>query len=1006
KQNISNLYASMFQENSNLMWEQILTEDNYNVFESVIINSEYYYGVLKINDYNLLLNAINKIENSNFDYNYDCIISEKFESKLLKENFSYDLLTKIVKGVSIEAKNEFFKNDYRATHIWTNFDTKYILSLASEGIEFNDQIIESKEFFDRLKSDDLITFRNNISTILSSNSSVYLEQEVSKYYEYILSSYDSESQLFSQYLESDINWSSNDIILNSEMRYFVERDTAKAIEKTNQIISEVVVDGLFKDNIYNVRINIIEMLRFNEMLPENEKILDLNMIEFYKGILNIDSISVENKINLYNILKNKNISESFYDNIRALKDKSYELIGNDIVKLEEHNDLLNNEMSNQLGTLVYDYRNKEFFTLIRYLRSGHFNELISQKLECFSLISNNNTNRYGDTDSYVFGYSDIDPKQIIWVHEGDSFTISNRFDTITSTNRIATSNQIVNANNMSEINIATKEASDGKYESLKPSYIVCFDNISNEAVEESKRLSIPIMLVSDVQEGVSTNELGEYQWGRGYVNQHSSGIDKMDKKLEERLNNSHKYNEEELSKLYNAVNSINNNSISDNIEVVIDKDGNILNIDVFKHEVKELIYSEEISFEDAVSGVNELFSRVNPQNFNKYFKECDFTKEEIISIMKNLQPDIVANYIVNSVSQSDTTHLLNELFDSYGPPIKRQNPILKILDNFTENENTYNLIKNKANDLMFVLNFTKMYLNCERKMFSETGAIRNYTKLMNIKEFVEQLSVSDNFNKLFDNAINEKYDYLAKEILPYVNNLAERITCDNIKTMNEVVREKFKKDYPLVFYNVLKKNNRTAHDILYNKELREKFINFNENWIDFGTSPREEYIDMIYDYIVNGRGLSNSHLRYVLEIPELEQKLLANDKVIEHLHSNATAFDADFCEYLVKRLEYDDLLYSKIKKDSVLYANYEMEIINNNIELKESRMNDFIVNFILKVQSGKYNNSIAHEIIKNIGFIENSNIIDKFHNDLDSFTNEDIQELINYIGVVKLNESV
>ncbi|MBQ8219571.1 MAG: hypothetical protein IJZ79_07450, partial [Bacilli bacterium] len=165
KQNISNLYASMFQENSNLMWEQILMEDNYNVFESVIINSGYYYSVMEINDYNLLLNAINKIEDTEFNFDYSYIIPLKFESKLLEETLSYDLLTKIVKGVSIEAKNEFFKNDYRATHIWTNFDTRYIISLASEGIEFNDQIIESKEFFDRLKSDDLITFRNNISTI-------------------------------------------------------------------------------------------------------------------------------------------------------------------------------------------------------------------------------------------------------------------------------------------------------------------------------------------------------------------------------------------------------------------------------------------------------------------------------------------------------------------------------------------------------------------------------------------------------------------------------------------------------------------------------------------------------------------------------------------------------------------------------------------------------------------------------------------------------------------------
>ena len=81
---------------------------------------------------------------------------------------------------------------------------------------------------------------------------------------------------------------------------------------TNKKISEITVDALFADNIYNVWINIKEMFRFNGKLPENKKILDNDKIKFYEMILNIDNVSCTDKIKLYHSLKEKNISTMFY----------------------------------------------------------------------------------------------------------------------------------------------------------------------------------------------------------------------------------------------------------------------------------------------------------------------------------------------------------------------------------------------------------------------------------------------------------------------------------------------------------------------------------------------------------------------------------------------------------------------------------------------------------------------------------------------------------------------
>ena len=83
--------------------------------------------------------------------------------------------------------------------------------------------------------------------------------------------------------------------------------------EVNRKISEVVVDALFCDNIYNVWLNIKEMLRYNSKLDDEDKVLDNNKIEFYQMILNFDKVSCEDKIDLFNKLYDKNISFSFYN---------------------------------------------------------------------------------------------------------------------------------------------------------------------------------------------------------------------------------------------------------------------------------------------------------------------------------------------------------------------------------------------------------------------------------------------------------------------------------------------------------------------------------------------------------------------------------------------------------------------------------------------------------------------------------------------------------------------
>ena len=52
------------------------------------------------------------------------------------------------------------------------------------------------------------------------------------------------------------------------------------------------------DNIYNVFLNIKEMLRFNNSLNDEEKVLSQEQVDFYTMFLNIEKLNNKNIIDL------------------------------------------------------------------------------------------------------------------------------------------------------------------------------------------------------------------------------------------------------------------------------------------------------------------------------------------------------------------------------------------------------------------------------------------------------------------------------------------------------------------------------------------------------------------------------------------------------------------------------------------------------------------------------------------------------------------------------------
>ena len=511
---IGRLYASMFKKNADKTWKCALNSDI--TFKTALQLTKYYYSNISINDYNLLVSVIKKINKINYNFGgyYTRLFSNTTQQqKILQEELPVSQIISLLEFVDVEVANEFSKNSNIGNSMWRQLSPEQIISLSNKGILFDYSVLSDPLFLEKLKTSSVIEFRSNIESIQKNNGFEVLEEQVLRYYDEIINSYDSETKIFSSLMPEDpssITFSDKDLILNYEAKFALKDGTASMQEYTAKKVREIVIDALFKDNYHNVRLNIEELLRYNSNLPEGQKIIDSNTELFYKAILNMESLSVDDMISIYRELRNVDISTKFYEDIRAAKDYAYDTINEELVSPEEHKELFSEELSNQYGVDIYDFRNQEYTGLVRVL-STPINPTTRRVQDCYTLINNHNNAVFGN--GFIYGFSSFDTDYVIHMLETDAWTSNNKNanDSTETVNRIATSNQLVESNYMySEINIANKLNDENQYETLKPDYILCKDKITERAISESKRLGIPIMLVTNVK-GTSTDELGKVE---------------------------------------------------------------------------------------------------------------------------------------------------------------------------------------------------------------------------------------------------------------------------------------------------------------------------------------------------------------------------------------------------------------------------------------------------------------------------------------------------------------
>lgn len=358
------------------------------------------------------------------------------------------------------------------------------------------------------KTESLIDIRSYLYKFQSINTEFYekLLLEYKKYINAILNSYDYNTQIFNFYFNS----SSDNYLLPKYLQEKLKNSDEKQKitilkEETSFKLSEIIVDSIFEDNIYNVKLNLNEIIRYTSDI--NVNLISPEHLSFYKIVLNIDSLSNEEKIDLYNNFKDKNITSMLYDDLKILKEYSYSTIKNSLTSFNSESKLKNATLSEKCGVDIYSLNGEPFYMLVKSMNpisNNNNNNYINlseddSKVErgCYSLIGSDNIDVFNQ--KFVYGFYNFNIQNIISVFETDCFSqesdepILNQNYGTTAVNRLMTPSQIVNG---LDLNKQTRYSEIQILGKLKPDFIVVFDSINETALSESKALNIPIVVIN------------------------------------------------------------------------------------------------------------------------------------------------------------------------------------------------------------------------------------------------------------------------------------------------------------------------------------------------------------------------------------------------------------------------------------------------------------------------------------------------------------------------------
>lgn len=454
---------------------------------------------------------------NNGDYNYfDFELATQVFNYILKNNsdkiylisyFSDNVLKKILtyENVLILSKNYLFNemfNKFKPSiikyllnydvvrKIINNYSNNQLIyfSLVIKNISVEDELLNDNNFIKKVANmENPNIFRNIINNLSVNNYELVnkINKSRTKYLNKKISDIDSNC-VFNEYINLYKNISEKGIDSTSINQIPMELLSNKDIITYNDLAKisvlrrfEYVCDNLFEDYTYNVLINLKNITEFDGKHPY----LNESMRKLYNKILNFDKLNKEEQLELLKKSIGNSISNKYYDDFRTARDLSYKTIQDNLLNLNERKELYDKEKSIPLVS-VYKLDGEDFVSCVH---CGTLNQKFKDTIS-LSIIGSNHIGVF-NPDGIIFGFDNISSDKIIHSFNTDSFT-NGKF----GTDRV---NKIYDVHDLlKETKSCNEILYDTKREPIKPSYLVCFDNINEESYIYSVNNNLPILLIN------------------------------------------------------------------------------------------------------------------------------------------------------------------------------------------------------------------------------------------------------------------------------------------------------------------------------------------------------------------------------------------------------------------------------------------------------------------------------------------------------------------------------
>ena len=283
---------------------------------------------------------------------------------------------------------------------------------------------------------------------------------------------------------------------------FFDLDTLEKSQKevvADRYLTEYIIDYYFGDNYYNYMTNVYEMINY---LGRIKKILiDSEHLKIYKEFSSLVTATFDDKISIFKKYIDNSFSEMLYEDIRIVRNYSYNELVKCSIKLNHKSKIYSQEMSDEKGIDIYYLNGEEFhafvkcFSINRNDLSNHYDYLLSNDRRLgysFSYISDKNIGTVDyEQKRVVLLYDNIDYNKIMYVYHGDLHAkkLEKQDDFLSEKhNKLYTPDSLMAyTRNYNEIYIVDKP---------KPKALICYDTVTEDDILFAKEYKLAILILN------------------------------------------------------------------------------------------------------------------------------------------------------------------------------------------------------------------------------------------------------------------------------------------------------------------------------------------------------------------------------------------------------------------------------------------------------------------------------------------------------------------------------